>query len=430
MGKILRYIAGSNNIDDLGEGIISVPFLPERGQIGKIYRNRQDNKYYLWNEGESKYDLLSEVTEDKEVNLGQDFKIYYSPIKNRFGKVMADRYYILDSVNNKFVKLQTQLQAVTEVSDVDKDRRVSPRPGFAPVEFPYSFILDPDVFYDLRIWYYNPDSNDAVILNSRSGTWNDGIYSGRISFVTEPLSLVFNPNVIIPGDELNIELDHTYEFNIVRGVLLMTDITNQELLDKSQYGFYDTFESEQGTIFGVRNIGETEENPIGQYFSWGELQTQRFYDLQHYPFYVNNEFITYTYDGANILTVNHDVAFNTRTADTPCDWYMPTVEDLEELSQHPVLFGTTKINGQDVQTVSFLNEETNEKLTIPCVGYYTENGLQGFGSEVLLWSRNLNTEDETSGTAKALRVSATYSTIAEIVDVPRYYGCLIKPIVQ
>lgn len=429
MGKILRYIAGSNNIDDLGEGIISVPFLPERGQNGKIYKNRQDNEYYLWNEKDSKYDLLSEVTEGKEVNLGQDFKIYYSPIKNNSGEIIVDRYYLLDSVNNKFTKLQTEMPVITEVSDVVKFKTPA-GPGQLSTYLQHSFMLDPDVFYDLRMWYYDPENQQGVILNSKSGNWDDGVYSGRISFIDEPLSLQFSPNVIIPGDELNIELNHTYEFNITRGVLLMTDITNQELLDQVEFGFNEIFKvQEDGSYFRVKNLGETKNNPIGDYFAWGELGPKDTFTLENYRFYNDDEYNTYTYDQNSQLSHSDDAAFNALTASTPCDWNMPDVLDFKALLDNcPRSFGSTKINGQTVQTIIF--EGGAESLVIPCVGYYNENGLQKFGTEVLLWSHNLNTEDETSGTAKALRLRAAYPTAAEIVDVPRYYGCLVKPIVQ
>lgn len=218
MGRILYYTVGNTNINDLGEGIISVPFLPERGQIGNIYKNRQDSEYYIWNEKKNSYDLLSEISGDSDLILGQEFKIYYSPIRDESEQSELDRYYILDPINNKFIKLQTEPNVVTDVNDVERITE-----GQQTVN---NYVLQPDTFYNIDNWDKSNGLSTTLQFNFNP---TQGMIAGRFTAWADDMNLIWPIGTeVVDSDSLEITTGHTYEFNIWLDKCIIKDVTGGE----------------------------------------------------------------------------------------------------------------------------------------------------------------------------------------------------------
>ena len=154
-----------------------------------------------------------------------------------------------------------------------------------------------------------------------------------------------------------------------------------------------------GTLWSTKNIGatngDTAKSWYGNYYAWGEIETEDNYSWSTYK-YANgaqNKLTKYcndsTYgndgftDGLTQLVPEDDVATVTKSA-----WRMPTNEDFEEL-----IAGTTNSWVTNYKGISGLNGRVftgnGNTMFIPAAGYRHDSDTYQAGSNCLLWSSSL-----------------------------------------
>jgi hypothetical protein len=162
-------ISGTGN----SSGATSVPSLPATGESGKIYYNTTDNNYYVW-----------------------------------------------DSASNAYVNMVSpDIKVITSLSDVPR----IPDGGQTAIN---SYVLQPNVFYNIENWDRSLGSSTAIEFSFNS---TEGIFAGRFTAWADDMNITWPASVTTPDSvDTTIVNGHTYEFNVWQGVLLLTDVTSSE----------------------------------------------------------------------------------------------------------------------------------------------------------------------------------------------------------
>ena len=149
-----------------GNGVTKVDTLPEQGEEGKIYYNTTTGTYYISDNG--KWRTFNETT------------------------------------------------VITSLDDVETPQTV-------PV-MANTYILEPNTFYNISNW----KTTNVPSLNFQFDI-TEGVYAGRFTAWDDNMTVSWPVGIKIP-DSLDIDIvaDHTYEFNVWQGVLLLTDVTSSE----------------------------------------------------------------------------------------------------------------------------------------------------------------------------------------------------------
>lgn len=215
---------------DIGGGVTKVDSLPEEGEAGKIYYNTTTDVYYVYDTHINDYTVLGQdiISENSLPNTGESGKIYYL--------VQDNKYYIYDS-SLGFVELgyaHIPISTSTEPSPsglIERFNYILPNKLYNDC---FSYISNTDV----RVYTINLMDYDAELAQT---------YTFRITFAVsgDSVNIVFAQTIVIPDitQEVlsGIEANHTYEFNIFGGVLLVTDITHTEsVIQTKDKGFINT----------------------------------------------------------------------------------------------------------------------------------------------------------------------------------------------
>ena len=225
-----------------------------------------------------------------------------------------------------------------------------------------------------------------------------------------------------------------------------------------------------GTLWGKYNLGVDLEklndasNWIGNYYAWGEIKPRRVfktysqpYNIAYYKFHavstktdslythhfiVDDEFSKYCngksmsrkieshrIDGLKILELKDDAAYKTlsKLYDNP-KIHMPNFENSLELIRY-----TKKIITYDYCDIKGLNGVLLESITnnnsifFPFTGYKEDLNLYNdkFG---YMWTSSISTNSDV--TAGALCVKNVPGYEYEYVDLKRFYGLPIRPIIN
>lgn len=168
-----------------------------------------------------------------------------------------------------------------------------------------------------------------------------------------------------------------------------------------------------GTLWADHNIGATNPEDYGDYYSWGETATKETYDWSTY-FDTNDggkTFQKYNNDGGlTELVSSDDVASQTWGG----KWQMPTQAMIEELKSQCYWVWTTTYNGKSVNGYivykaksdtdkgvkvysdgtpsSDYDVATDPHLFLPAAGYRKESGPSNAGLNGHYWSRSLELE--------------------------------------
>ena len=189
--------AAIEGIEELGGGVTKVATLPNRGELGKIYYNTTDNKYYVFGsdgwEPAGKDAPIPVVTDPNEV-------------EHRFNQVP-------DSVNNNAGTVE------------------------------YLYDLQPNVFYNIEDWlevdnlptvewevvnigfYFVFDPNTDGAVAGRFKAWEDGINFHWPAGVK-----------VANSEDVEIVNGHTYEFNVYKGVAIIMDLGELDLDEENVTG--------------------------------------------------------------------------------------------------------------------------------------------------------------------------------------------------
>ena len=164
-----------------------------------------------------------------------------------------------------------------------------------------------------------------------------------------------------------------------------------------------------GTLWADHNIGATNPEDYGDYYSWGETATKETYDWSTY-FDTNDDGATfgkYNNDGLTELETSDDVASQTWGG----KWQMPTRAMIEELKSQCYWVWTTTYKGKSVNgyivykaktdadkgarvtsgssSSSAYDVATDPHLFLPAAGCRWGSGLYRAGYYGLYWSRSL-----------------------------------------
>ena len=201
-----------------------------------------------------------------------------------------------------------------------------------------------------------------------------------------------------------------------------------------------------GTLWADHNIGATNPEDYGDYYSWGETATKETYDWSTY-FDTNDGGQTFgkynNDDGKTELETSDDVASQTWGG----KWQMPTRAMIEELKSQCYWVWTTTYNGKSVSgyivykaktdadkgvkvtsgssPTSDYDVATDSHIFLPAAGYRWGSELIGAGSFGLYWSRSLSPND--SGGAYGLYFSSgfVWGSLADRRDG----GFAVRPVV-
>lgn len=142
------------------------------------------------------------------------------------------------------------------------------------------------------------------------------------------------------------------------------------------------------------NVGATVPEGFGDYYAWGETETQTDYSLKSYKWRYTKYHTTQSEEGyvtsaividnKTILDAEDDIA----TLTLGSEWRMPTVEEIRELKDlNPVLY---TLNG--VEGLLFTGKNGNS-MFIPFNGFKKESRDIGQGKYVMLWSCKASVDD-------------------------------------
>ena len=166
-----------------------------------------------------------------------------------------------------------------------------------------------------------------------------------------------------------------------------------------------------GTLWADHNIGATNPEDYGDYYSWGETATKETYDWSTY-FDTNDGGQTFgkynNDDGKTELETSDDVASQTWGG----KWQMPTQAMIAELKSQCYWVWTTTYNGKSVNGYIVYKAKTDTDkgakvtsgsspssdydvataphLFLPAAGYRWGSELNYAGSYGLYWSRSLD----------------------------------------
>ena len=158
-------------------GVTKVDTLPEQGEEGKIYYNTTTGTYYVWDTEKSTF-----------TPLGVDETV-----------------------------------VITDIDDVEQAKEEL-IPGTQSV-IANGYILEPNVFYNIENW--QKDMTFDGIAFKFDATDNN-VYAGRFTAWADDMTIGLPAGVSLPDETVSIAKEHTYEFNIWQGVLLLTDVTSTE----------------------------------------------------------------------------------------------------------------------------------------------------------------------------------------------------------
>ena len=169
-----------------------------------------------------------------------------------------------------------------------------------------------------------------------------------------------------------------------------------------------------GTLWADHNIGATNPEDYGDYYSWGETATKETYDWSTY-FDTNDGGQTFgkynNDDGKTELETSDDVASQTWGG----KWQMPTRAMIEELKSKCYWVWTTTYNGKSVNGYivykakndpdkgakvtsgsspsSDYDVATDPHLFLPAAGFRQGSKLSDEGLKGYYWSRSLDPSD-------------------------------------
>ena len=187
-----------------------------------------------------------------------------------------------------------------------------------------------------------------------------------------------------------------------------------------------------GTLWADHNIGATNPEDYGDYYSWGETATKETYDWSTY-FDTNDGGQTFgkynNDDGKTELETSDDVASQTWGG----KWQMPTQAMIQELISQCYWVWTTTYNGKSVsgyivykaKTDSDYDVATDPHIFLPAAGGRWGSELDNAGDDGYYWSRSLDPDD--SGYACSLGFGSDY--VWDDNASRRFSGFAVRPVV-
>ena len=201
-----------------------------------------------------------------------------------------------------------------------------------------------------------------------------------------------------------------------------------------------------GTLWADHNIGATNPEDYGDYYSWGETATKETYDWSTY-FDTNDGGQTFgkynNDDGKTELETSDDVASQTWGG----KWQMPTRAMIEELKSQCYWVWTTTYNGKSVngyivykaksdtdKGVKVYSDGTpssdygvasDPHLFLPAAGYRQGSELNNAGLNGYYWSRSLDLK----ASVNAYNLYFRSNLVLDYCTSSRDCGFAVRPVV-
>ena len=136
-----------------------------------------------------------------------------------------------------------------------------------------------------------------------------------------------------------------------------------------------------GLKWATCNVGADSPEGYGNYFAWGETDTQNIYDADNCPTYEKDDVWLRSngyIDGRGNLTPEHDAA----RANWGATWRMPTAAEIQELVENTTTTWTTH-NGYSGRLVT--SKLNGNSIFLPAAGYLYRTSLVGVGDFGYFW---------------------------------------------
>ena len=170
-----------------------------------------------------------------------------------------------------------------------------------------------------------------------------------------------------------------------------------------------------GTLWSSMNLGATDANSSGEYYSWGETEPKSTYSLSNYLYY-HNALNSYDWIGdadGNITGTEYDPATQ-KWGET---WMMPTKAQVKELLDECTWTYNSYRKGYTVIGPSGKN------IFLPAAGYSLDGAIVTTLNAYLTGSTDI---DDNSKITYLYTAKGHDSRL--ITDNVRYYGCVIRPV--
>lgn len=175
-----------------GNGVTEVASLPEPGENGKIYYNTTDRKYYVYDTESSAYNAIAKETPEKPgLPIATDIESDDSTTtvgETAYG-LLPNTFYNLNDLINSIGMETTHIYLIDATHDDDSFTRQ----------------------YIWRLTVPGTDGESVTILSGFS-----------LDIEEDDLAIPEASKDILD----DLEPNHTYEFNVLEGVLFVADVTN------------------------------------------------------------------------------------------------------------------------------------------------------------------------------------------------------------
>lgn len=218
--------------------------------------------------------------------------------------------------------------------------------------------------------------------------------SGTWTATTEAswLYLIKNSNYINVEADDNISLTpRTATITLKCGTATTTaEITQEAAVLKENNHDYVDLGLPSGLKWATCNIGASVPEQIGNYYAWGETNTDTSYDYDTYKYYKDYEYTKYTYwnegcSGTPDKKATLDLSDDAAHVKWGGKWRMPTKEEAEELGSNCTYTSTT-INGVKVQKITGPN---GSYIIMPYNSYMNGTKLGGSLWRPMVWTSSL-----------------------------------------
>ena len=157
-------------------------------------------------------------------------------------------------------------------------------------------------------------------------------------------------------------------------------------------------------LWATDNLGATAENPIGDYYAWGETEPKdSFYGKDYTPIQ---------------QTIISGTQYDAATAKLGGGWRMPTRDEIFDLTQ---TCNVERVTRNSVPGILLTSNLTGNNIFIPISNYIIENDTVAINS-FAFWSGQKSTEINKSYYCEQ------YGYDVYVNDAPYYYGMPIRPI--
>lgn len=198
-----------------------------------------------------------------------------------------------------------------------------------------------------------------------------------------------------------------------------------------------------GTKWATCNIGAKQPKEYGDYYAWGEIKTKEKYDWSTYKWmkegeadwkHINKYTVEDNQTGADwykkLRSLYEFIGDNKETLEDVDDvatvklgkpWRTPTSEEIKELIDN---CQWAIINADGVKYFQGKSNINNNKIILPCAGYYSGTNVQKANMWIFLWSSSINSTH--SSMARILKHQSGNSPVLSKVD--RRYGLPVRPV--